>query len=165
MKQKDKLEYHAVINFVKIYNCKHKRLLHFIRQCQPPFPDTICRLNNKEIGIEVAHSYGTGVEAAVRLGNRKMKDFPEKLHQMRRLTHLDVRALGSLNNILAGKSSKTYQFSPTWLIVRNAFMLWSLTDYRKHKKQIVIPNVNPFKQIWLLCDENSIAPQGIMRLQ
>lgn len=164
MKLKDKLEYHAVLNFIVEYNRTHKRKLHFTRQCKPRMPDVLCRLNKKEIGIEVAHTYGTGEEAAMLLGNRDMKDFSDKVHRARRLTPLDVRALGSLNEILAKKATRTYDFLPTWLLVRNAFVLWSLKDYRKHQEEILIPDGHPFEQIWFFVDAPSVGPKGIMRL-
>lgn len=163
-KQKDNLEYYAVHNFIADYNRTHKRQLHFIRQCKPQMPDTLCRLNKKEIGIEVAHTYGTGVEAAIRLGNRNSEDFPDTVHRVRRIIPLDIRALSSLNEVLANKTTRTYEFSPTWLLVRNAFMLWSLADYRKHKQEVLIPAGHSFDQIWFLCDRNSAGPHGIMRL-
>lgn len=164
MGQKENLEFHALQNFVSEYNRRHKRELCFVRQCRPPMPDALCRLDGKEIGVEVVHTYGTEAEAAMRLGNRSEEDFPEALHQTRRLVPLDVRAISSLNAVLLDKATKSYSFSPVWLLVRNAFVLWSLTDYRGHKRDIEAPTSHPFSQIWLLCDRNSIGSQGIMKL-
>ncbi len=164
MKQKDNLEFHAVHNFIAEYNSTHRRQLHYLRACIPPMPDTLCQLNRNQIGIEVVHTYGTGVEAALRLGNRKIADFPDKVHRPRRIIPLDIRALNSLDRVLADKATRTYAFAPTWLLVRNAFALWSLSDYRRHKKQIHVPDGHPFTQIWFLCDRNSVGPQGITRL-
>lgn len=164
MKQKDNLEYHAVHNFIAEYNRTHKRQLHFIRTCTPQMPDILCRLQNREIGIEVVHTYGTGMEAAIRLGNKNSENFPDEIHRARMITSLDIRALNSLNNVLANKATRTYDCAPTWLLVRNAFVHWSLRDYLKHKRQIHVPDVHPFAQIWFLCDRNSVGSQGIMRL-
>lgn len=165
MKQKENLEYYAVINFISEYNLTHKKKLHFVRQSKkPPNPDTVCLHHKKEIGIEVAHTYGSGAEAAIRLGNRNSEDFPKTLHQKRRITPVDIRALNSLNAIMTKKATKTYDISPTWLLIRNGFPLWSLSDYRKNKKDIFVPKETPFRQIWLLCDENSVKPRGIMRI-
>lgn len=164
MKQKENLEYYAVINFVSEYNRIHKRHLHFVRQCKPPKPDAICLHIKKEIGIEVAHTYGSGEEAAIRLGNRNSVDFLDILHQKRRITPVDIRALNSLNTILTKKATRTYDVSPTWLLIRNGFPLWSLLDYRKCKSEVFVPKETPFRQIWLLCDENSVKPRGIMRI-
>lgn len=164
MKQKDNLEYYAVINFISEYNRSYKKQLHFVRQSKPPKPDVICLHNKKEIGIEVAHTYGSGEEAAIRLGNRNSSDFPNTLHRKRRITPVDIRALNSLNAIMTKKATKTYDISSTWLLIRNGFPLWSLSDYRNYKKEIFIPEETPFHKIWLLCDENSVKPHGIMRI-
>lgn len=164
MKQKDNLEYHAVHNFIVEYNRSHKRQLQFVRRCNPPMPDTLCLVGAKEIGIEVAHIYGTGVEASMRLGNRKLKDFPHEIHVAGMIIPLDVRALNSLNEVLANKATRRYASSCTWLLIRNAFALWSLTDYRSHKTEICVPADHPFYQIWLICDRNSVGQPGIMKL-
>ena len=164
MKQKDNLEYYAVINFISEYNRTHKRQLHFVQQAKPPKPDLICLHNKKEIGIEVAHTYGSGEEAAIRLGNRNSEDFPEAIHRKRRITPVNIRALNSLNTIMAKKVDKKYEVSPMWLLIRNGFPLWSLSDYQNYKENIFIPKETPFHQIWLLCDENSVKPHGIMRI-
>lgn len=164
MKQKANLEFHAVQNFIAEYNGTHIRQLHYLRACIPPMPDTLCHLNRKEIGIEVVHTYGTGVEAALRLGNREIKDFRDEIHRARRKIGLDIRALNSLDVVLADKATRTYGFEPTWLLVRNAFAPWSLSDYRRRKKQIRVPVRHPFTQIWFLCDGTSLGVPGIMRL-
>lgn len=164
MKQKESLEYHAVINFIQEYNRTHKRQFIFHHLCKPPMSDALCELNGKRIGIEVVHSYGSGIEAAIRLGNCRSSDFPRKKHCERRITPIDVRSLNSLDERLFEKSKKNYTFSPVWLLVRNAFLLWGKNDYKRHKKDIPIPDNHPFNQIWLLCDENSVGSQGIIRL-
>ena len=164
MSQKENLEYHAVLNFIREYNRSHKRQFAFDALHEPPMPDSVCRLNGKEIGIEVVHSYGSGIEAAVRLGNREASYFPKKEHRKRRITPVNIRALNSLNERLFEKSKKKYFFSPVWLLIRNAFALWGLKEYRKYKNDIYIPDNHPFKQIWLLCDENSVGLNGILKL-
>ncbi|MFC1495725.1 hypothetical protein ACFL6W_10625 [Thermodesulfobacteriota bacterium] len=164
MNQKDNLEYYAVKNFITEYNRTHKKRLFFISQCKPPKPDTICRHHKREIGVEIAHTYGTGEEAAVRLGNRDSNDFSDEVHRKRSIIPFNYRALDSLNKILSKKATRTYELSHIWLVIRNAFSLWSLSDYRKYKKDIFIPEKHPFRQIWILCDENSAQPNGIMRI-
>jgi len=164
MNQKENLEYYALQNFIAYYNNTHKRKMAFIRQCQPPMPDIICRLERTEVGIEVAHTYGTGEEAAMRLGNRDAKNIPEDIHRTRRLVTVDDRATFSLNQLLMQKSKKLYKHDHLWLVVRNAFLLWSLHDYKLNKKMINIPANHPFRQVWLVCDQNSIGRPGIMRL-
>lgn len=162
--QKENLEYYAMTNFMAMYNKTHKRQLDCIQQCKPPKPDILCSLNMKQIGIEVAHTYGNRIEAAMRLGNRGYKDFKEEQHRALLMISLDGRALGSLNEVLKKKSNKVYSVTPLWLLIRNAFFLWSLLDYKKHKSRIQIPVLQPFDQIWFLCDQNSIGTPGIIRL-
>jgi len=164
MNQKENLEYHAVINFIREYNRNHKRKFIFCSLYMPPMPDSVCELKGKEIGIEVVHSYGSGIEAAIRLGNRETSDFPQKEHLKRRTTPINIRALNSLKERLIEKSKKEYSFSPVWLLICNAFVLWGLKEYKRNKNDICVPESHPFKQIWLLCDENSIGSQGILRL-
>lgn len=164
MNQKENLEYHAVINFIREYNRNHKRQFTFSALNKPPMPDAVCKLNKREIGIEVVHSYGTGIEAAMRLGNRQESNFPKKKHLERRITPVDIRALNSLNDRLFDKSKKEYSFSPVCLLIRNAFTLWGLKEYKRRKNEIYIPENHPFKQIWLLFDENSVGFPGVLRL-
>ena len=164
MNQKENLEYYAVINFIREYNRNHKRQFLFSSLHKPPMPDAVCKLNKREIGIEVVHSYGSGIEAAMRLGNRQESDFPKKKHLERRITPVGIRALNSLNERLFEKSEKEYSFLPVWLLIRNAFALWGLEKYKQNKNDIYIPKSHPFKQIWLLCDENSVGLNGILRL-
>jgi hypothetical protein len=164
MDQKENLEYYAVINFIQVYNRTHKRQFVFGASHQPPMPDTLCKLNKRDIGIEVVHSYGTEEEAAIRLGNRNSNHYSKDVHLKRRMTPVDIRALDSLNGRLGEKATKQYSFTPVWLLIRNGFPLWGLNDYKKNKSRIFVPNKHPFDQIWLLCDENSIGPQGILRI-
>jgi len=164
MNQKENLEYYAVRNFIREYNRNHKRQFTFSSLHKPPMPDAVCKLNKREIGIEVVHSYGSGIEAAMRLGNRQESDFPKKKHLERRITPIGIRALNSLNERLFEKSKKEYSFLPVWLLIRNAFALWRLKEYKQNKNDIYIPESHPFKQIWLLCDENSVGLNGILRL-
>jgi hypothetical protein len=164
MNQKDNLERNALQNFIVEYNRTHKRQLYFIRQCKPQMPDTLCLLNKRKIGIEVAHNYGNEEEAAVRLGNLSSKNIPKHIHQKRRQEPLNIRALNSLNHILRKKGTKNYSFTPTWLLIRNGFALWSLAEYKKHKPEILIPETHPFEQIWFLFDKHSIGLSGIIRL-
>ena len=164
MNQREILEFHAVQNFITHYNAINEQKLTFIRQCTPPMPDTLCRHAQIELGIEVVHTYGTGEEAAMRLGNRQSSDYLKAVQLARTATPLNVRALNSLEQVLHDKATKQYAFSPTWLLIRNAFVLWSRTDYEEHRQEVLVPQTHPFPQIWFLFDRNSLGEQGIMRL-
>lgn len=164
MNQRENLEYHAIQSFISQYNRTHKRQLRFLRACQPPMPDGLCLLGTQEVGVEVVHMYGTPEEAAIRLGNRQSEDIPASVHRARRITPLDIRALNSLNAVLGNKGGKRYSISPTWLIIRNAFALWTLGDYQCHRKEIRLPEGHPFQKVWILCDHNSAGRPGILRV-
>jgi hypothetical protein len=162
--EKANLEHHAVQSFIKLYNQTHRRKLTFLQLGHPPMPDAICRLGRRDLGIEVAHCYGSWDDAALRLGHRLASQIPKIAQQARRTTPLDVRVLSTLNEVLTKKSTREYDFGPVWLVVRNAFSAWSARDYRRRQDDIMLPTTTPFGQIWLVCDENSVGPQGLLRL-
>ncbi|BBO73445.1 hypothetical protein DSCW_08620 [Desulfosarcina widdelii] len=164
MTQKENLEYYAIINFIREYNQTHKKQFAFGALHRPPMPDAFCKLHKRKIGIEVVHSYGTDEEAAIRLGNRESSHYSKEIHLKRRMTPVDIRALGSLNRRLGKKAEKQYSFSPVWLLIRNGFSLWGLSDYKKNKSRIYVPENHPFNQIWILCDGNSVGVSGILRI-
>lgn len=163
MKERENLEFHAVLNFIEAYNRIHKRHLMFVRACVPPMPDTVCTLNGKNIGIEVVHSYGSGEEAKLKLGHCRQEDIPNTVHLARRIIPLNIRAVSSLNQQLANKASKSYNFYPVWLLIRNAFTLWGKDDYRRHRSNIIVPPMS-FQRVWLFCDGNCLGTKGILRL-
>ena len=164
MNEKKSLEFHAVLSFTEEYNRTHRRTLQLVHLCEPPMPDTLCLLHRREIGIEVAHIYGTGIEAAIRLGHQKSEDYPDEVHQARRITPLPLRVLPALKRVLRKKATRSYDMHPVWLLIRNGFPLWSLADYRRHKSCVHVPENSPFSQVWLVCDRNCAPPHGIMRL-
>jgi len=164
MKQRDDIELHTINTFITQYNNIHGPILAYIRPCTPPMPDMLCKLNETDLGVEIVQTYGADEEAAMRLGNRQSTDYSETVHLARATTPLDLRALNSLNKVLRVKSTKQYSFAPTWLVIRNAFFLWTRADYEEHMNNIIIPQVHPFDQIWLLFDENSLGKPGIIKL-
>jgi len=164
MKEKENLEFNAVMNFIEEYNRIHNEIMIFKKLSKPPMPDAFCDLSGTEIGIEIVHSYGSNDEAKIRLGKCKYKDIPEKRNIERTTTPLNVRAINCLNEQLHKKSAKTYKAFITWLLIRNAFAVWSKDDYESYRDEIWVPDNHPFDQIWLLCDRNSVGEKGIIRL-
>lgn len=71
MKQKEALEYHAIQYFITAYNLSHRRQLQFIGPGQPPEPDALCSLDEQPLGIEVAHLYGSLLDAERILGHQR----------------------------------------------------------------------------------------------
>lgn len=128
----------------------------------PPEPDGLCSFDGLPLHVEVGHFYGTPTDAKHLLG-RTGKSAPtpeEKL--LSSLIPLDTRLLFPLNRLLTDKSTKTYQTSRVWLLIRSAFPIWSLNDFEEHQAHIFIPSEHPFEQIWLLCGPR--ASFGVLRL-
>lgn len=73
-----------------------------------------------------------------------------------------TRLLVPLNKLLAEKATKIYSASPVWLLIRSAFPLWEQDDFMTHRSNILVPEVHPFEQIWLLCGAQASA--GVLRL-
>jgi len=160
-------ESEALHYFVTAYNRSNSGQLHFIALLEPgpppPEPDALCILSGQELGVEVAHLYGTEQDA-----ERLTK--PDQEHRRNPLTDEEmmcngikpfrVRVLAVLNDILRGKAGKQYRRSPVWLLVRNMFPLWAEPDFEQHKDEIVVPEVHPFEHVWLLGEPDG----GLLRL-
>ncbi len=123
--------------------------------CNPPKPDGLCSLDGQPLHVEVGHCYGTQSDAKRLLG-RKGKSAAKPQEQMlSSVVPLDARLLRPLNRLLANKATKTYQATRVWLLIRSAFPLWSVDDFKEHQADIAIPPAHPFEQIWLLCGPRS----------
>ncbi len=164
MSEKTDLEKFAVIEFCKAYNRQRpEHHLHYIEHCQPPFPDTRCTLDGQDIYIEVAHVYGPPSDAKRLLG-RQGHAYPGAAEQKQaRLTPLSIRIGKALERALQCKCKKTYNTSLVWLLVRNANLLWTYSDFQSYLVDInIIPAKHPFQQVWLLCGRG--ADSGIIDL-
>lgn len=128
----------------------------------PPEPDGLCSLDGQSLHVEVGHFYGTQSDAKQLLGRTgKSRPTPEELlHSC--MVPLDSKLLTSLNRLLEDKATKSYQTSRVWLLIRSAFPLWELRDFKEHQEDIAIPPQHPFEQIWLLCGPR--ASFGVLRL-
>jgi hypothetical protein len=128
----------------------------------PPEPDALCTLDGRPLHVEVGHFYGTQSDAKQLLGRQgKSAATAHEMHQSAQVP-LDVRLLTPLNRLLADKATKSYHAPRVWLLVRSAFPLWGLADFRAHRADIAVPAKHPFEQIWLLCGPRSAA--GLLRL-
>ncbi len=128
----------------------------------PPEPDALCVLDGRPLHVEVGHFYGTQSDAKQLLGRQGKS--AATAHEMRQsaLVPLDVRLLTPLNRLLADKATKSYHAPRVWLLIRSAFPLWELAEFRAHQADIAVPTKHPFEQIWLLCGPRSDA--GLLRL-
>ena len=169
MAEDDTLVFDALQHFVATYNRSYRSQLHFVKRLQPgqqlpPEPDTLCLLNGKELGIEVAHLYGTGQDAERITGavQKRRNPLTEEELMANRLKPFRERVLTELNTkILAKKAKQDYRRSPVWLLVRNMFLLCSSQDFEQHMDEIIVPEKHPFQHIWLLGEHDG----GLLQLR
>jgi len=128
----------------------------------PPQPDGYCSIDGQPLHVEVGHIYGTRSDAK-RLLRRTGKSAAMPAEIMNSgMMPLSARLLRPLNNLLADKATKTYQTSRVWLLIRSAFPLWTIDDFKEHQAVIRIPQPHHFEQIWLLCGPS--VDFGVLRL-
>ncbi len=131
--------------------------LDFDRFGSPPEPDILALLDGKSIGVEVATLYSSDYDAARLLGRIEDKDYKDKL-QAEALIPLD-RIYPRLDNIIRAKQEKQYAVEKPWLVIQNAFPLFSKEDFVCVEGRY---SLGQFKEIWLLCDVGGRS--GILRL-
>lgn len=123
----------------------------FHELCGPPQPDGYCSFDGQPLHVEVGHIYGTQSDAKRLLGRTgKSAATPAEMMNAR-MVPLSARLLRSLNELLDKKAKKTYPASRVWLLIRSAFPLWTIDDFKEHQAAIRIPRFHRFEQIWLLC--------------
>lgn len=161
--EKQGLEMGAVSQFAEAFTAECGRgTLVFDSLLQPPHPDTHCSLNGATVYIEVAHIYGTSIDARHLLGRTGRAASTDREHLMASRVALDKRLLAPLNDVLAQKATKAYLGNPIWLLIRNGFALWGRDDFISHQDQIKVPASHPFLEIWLLCGPR--PDLGLLRL-
>jgi hypothetical protein len=161
--EKQGLETGAVSQFAEAFTSEAGRgTLVFDKLLDPPLPDARCVLNGIGVFVEVAHLYGTSIDARLLLGRTGRAAPTHKEHLTASCVPLDRRLLNPLDEILAQKAAKTYSASPTWLLIRNGFPLWTREDFELHRYRIAIPQRHSFSEIWLLCGPRSDL--GLLRL-
>jgi hypothetical protein len=121
-------------------------------------------LDGKQLGVEVAHLYGTGQDAERITGavQKRRNPLTEEERMDNRLKPFRERVLAELNTkVLGKKAKKRYRRNPVWLLVRNMFPLWNRQDFEQHMDEIIVPIEHPFEHIWLL-DEHD---DGLLQLR
>jgi hypothetical protein len=165
LSEKKNLEHSAIQKFASAmsFGLRQNKLIitDFNERDEKGKPDTICRLGSKTIGVEIAHVYGSGLDAMKLLGRELSSAQNRALAQQAQIP-LDYRIPNSLNRILSKKSKKHYSIEPVWLLIRNAFPIWTRADFVRYRGKIVIPIHHRFERIWLLCGVDS--RYGILRL-
>jgi len=169
MAEDDALVFKALQHFVAMYNRSHRSQLHFVErlqpgQQQPPEPDALCLLDGKQLGVEVAHLYGTGQDAERITGavQKRRNPLTEEERMDNRLKAFRERVLAELNTkVLGKKAKKRYRRSPVWLLVRNRFPLCNRQYFEQHMDEIIVPEDHPFEHIWLLGEHDG----GLLQLR
>jgi hypothetical protein len=166
MNEKEELERAVLEKFIAAYNDEHgEARLDLVSRGDAP--DGVVRLGNVEIGIEVAHFYGTELDA--RNAHGRAGDFKSiredgelwNEHVKNSTIPLEIRIPRAVNDILRSKSQERYG-EATWLVIRYGTRgLWTKPDFEMNRELIHVP-VHSFRQIWLMCGVES--SHGILRL-
>ena len=147
--EKVDLEHQAARVFMRAWERQHGEPLRHIWHNKPSKPDVSCYLNGQRLDLEIAHLYGSEVEAMAILG----RDLSPSTHQaLLELMQEDVhqRLLHALNRILMVKAQKRYQTRRVWLVIRNANPLWHNDDMLALRHHFTVPKDHPFEQIWMV---------------
>jgi hypothetical protein len=163
MHEKKQLERAALEEFGQWFTVNAGRgEFRLVELLDPPKLDSRCRIGEAEVYVEVAHVYGTETDAKTLLGRTGVGAPDSGRHRRDALISFDRRVIVPLNTVLQEKAGKTYDGSPVWLVIRNGFPLMDQADFESYADQIIVPDVHPFTEIWLLCGRS--AENGALRL-
>ena len=162
MTEKENLEISAAKIFCHCYQKAVGARAQFQRLNSPPLPDATCKIGDKHIDIEIAHLFGSGLDAQRLLGRKRRVPFSEETLMKQRIIPLNLRLTSELNHILKNKSEKSYQTEKVWLVIRNGFPLWGKEDFEDYSSEILFPEMHPFEKIWLICDPRGCS--GLLEL-
>lgn len=154
--EKQRLEHQAAKQFMRLYEQSTGQIMRHIWHNQPAKPDVSCYLNGQQLDLEIAHLYGSEVEAMHILG-RDLDDATRQELIALLSSPAELRLLTALNRILTNKASKRYDSRQVWLIIRNLNPLWSSNDISQLYAKLDIPQALPFEQVWLITAQNDHA--------
>jgi hypothetical protein len=149
--EKLQLEHEAARVFMRLYQQRFGQKMQHIWHNQPAKPDVSCYLNQVRLDLEIAHLYGSEVEAMAILGRVLSNQTLLALQQLAELP-AEERMIGALHRIISQKANKSYESERVWLVIRNANPRWNCVDIERHREALQIPAVHPFEQIWLVGD-------------
>jgi hypothetical protein len=160
--EKRRLEFYAVLYFIRDQRKNHRRWLLFKEFSEPPNPDTYCLLDGEQVGIEVTHLCGNNHDAKNVLGKLNNGENPEEgKKKVVPPASMNNRLPHELNRILDYKAKHHYG-DKTWLVIRNTYPLWEKSDFERYRADIIVPSHHAFEEIWLVCDP--LAASGTIRL-
>jgi hypothetical protein len=154
--EKRHLEHQAAKQFMRLYEQKTGQMMRHIWHNQPAKPDVSCHLNGQQLDLEIAHLYGSEVEAMHILGRDLDDNTRQELIALLG-SPTELRLLTALNRILSNKAGKNYDSNHVWLVIRNLNPLWSSKDIKQLYPKLQIPKALPFEQVWLIADQNDNA--------
>jgi len=146
------LEHEAAKIFMHAYETLTGKAIRHIWHNKPRKPDTSCMLDGEHLDLEIAHLYGSELEAMKFLGRELSGQSKLDLHLMESSTDSSDRLLIALNSILEKKSHKYYRSHRAWLVIRNVHTDWDVEKIKKLFPDIIIPKSHPFNQIWVIGD-------------
>ena len=150
-KEKIRLEHEAARLFMRLYESCFEVPLRHIWHNEPKKPDVSCYLNKQKLDLEIAHLYGSEVEAMLVLGRNLGEATWRYLNELA-ATPPDERLLTALNRLLANKAEKNYHSKRVWLVIRNANPLWGRKDFLQRMDAICLPDNHPFEEVWVVAD-------------
>ena len=160
--EKIALEHEAARLFMRWYERNTGLQIRHIWHNQPIKPDVSCLLNGSRLDLEIAHLYGSEVEAMHFLGRELDEKTKQELQALDQVEDTHMRLLRALNRILVNKSQKQYQSERVWLVIRNAHPAWTAEEIFALQHRIEIPVHHPFEQIWMVGDMQGLS--GIVQL-
>lgn len=161
--EKLRLEHDAAKLFMHRYEKQFGIPMRHIWHNAPSKPDVSCYFQDQKLDLEIAHLYGSEVEAKYLLG-RHLTVKTQRILQHLQKTPPVHRLIEALNQVLKQKSRKNYDSSHVWLVIRNLNPHWQTSAFAKHAHLIQAPQHHPFEQIWLLSQQDSSDDCNILRL-
>lgn len=164
--EKIRLEHEAARLFMRLYEERFQRAMRHIWHNEPAKPDVSCYLQDHRLDLEIAHLYGSEVEAMHILGRTLTAQTRNELLQLQQVP-VKHRLLTALARLIAQKSRKTYQSDRVWLVIRNANPTWQCDELTEQHLDWFLPQTPQFEQIWLVKDmagQSGIIPLYPMQL-
>lgn len=160
--EKIQLEHEADRLFMRAYEKSQGVEIRHLWHNKPTKPDTSCLLEGDRLDLEIAHLYGSEVEAMTILGRDASEKTLQALRDLDKHSTSHERLIEALNRILESKSTKSYQSSRVWLIIRNMHHEWSASEIVNARNEIQVPSSHNFEQIWIVGDAK--GESGIVKL-
>ncbi|WP_404415932.1 hypothetical protein [Marinospirillum sp.] len=160
-KEKIRLEHEAARLFMRLYESCYQVPIRHIWHNEPTKPDVSCYLNKEKLDLEIAHLYGSEVEAMLVLGRNLGEATLRYLNELA-ATPPHERLLTALNRLLANKAEKNYHSEKVWLVIRNANPLWRKENFVQRMDAIHLPENHPFEEVWVVADFS--GESGLVRI-